>query len=242
MLGASDSVLFHKEGPVAHLTLNRPNKFNAFNTQMRDQLYVGLEAIRDDPEISITVISGAGSGGFCSGADLSEFGTAPSQVVARGVRWERDLWGMFAALHKPIVASLHGHVIGSGLEIASLCDIRVASEDVTFRMPEVALGMLPAAGGTQTLTRLLGITKTLEIMFMDRVFGAKEALGFGLVNVVVDRKSLDERVRVIANRLASLDQDVVQLVKKLVCSGADMPLREALDLEHRIAGRPVDSC
>ena len=132
---------------MARLTLNRPRRLNAYNVAMRDELYALLEAVRDDPEVRAVVLSGAGERAFCAGADLSEFGTAPSQVVARAVRWERDVWGLFLAIDKPIVAALHGYVIGSGVEMACLCDLRVASEDATFAMPETALGMAPAAGG-----------------------------------------------------------------------------------------------
>ena len=85
---------------------------------------------------------------FCAGADLSEFGSAPSQIIAREVRWQRDLWGLFLKMQKPIIAQLHGFVIGSGIEIASFCDLRVATESAKFKMPESSLGLIPAAGGT----------------------------------------------------------------------------------------------
>ena len=118
---------------------------------MRDELYETLKLLRDDPNAKVAILKGSGERGFCAGADLTEFGTAPSQVIAREVRWERDLWGLFHTQPKPIVAALHGYVIGSGIEIASLCDIRIAADNCIFRMPEVALGMVPAAGGTQTI-------------------------------------------------------------------------------------------
>ena len=136
--------------------MNRPRVMNAYNVLMRDELFVTLEAVRDDPDVRVAVISGAGERAFCAGADLTEFGTAPSQAVARQVRWERDIWGLFLALGKPLVAAMRGYVIGSGVEIACLCDIRIAADDAQFAMPEVALGMIPAAGGTQTLRRVDG--------------------------------------------------------------------------------------
>ena len=149
----SDVVLYEKLRAVGHLVLNRPKVINAFNIQMRDELYMSLSAANDDPEVRAILISGAGDRGFCAGADLSEFGTAPSQVVARRVRWERDLWGLFMSIRKPLVAAVHGFVFGSGVEITCLCDIRIASDDAVFRMPEAALSLVPAAGGTQTLSR-----------------------------------------------------------------------------------------
>ena len=96
MMSDEPTVLFHKEGAVGRIVLNRPGVINAFNVQMRDDLFAALEAVRDDPDVRSVLISGAGERGFCAGADLTEFGTAPSQVIARQVRWERDLWGLLA--------------------------------------------------------------------------------------------------------------------------------------------------
>ena len=131
---------------------------------MRDDLVQALEAVRDDPDTRAVVLSGAGDRGFCAGADLTEFGSAPSPIVARQVRWERDIWGLFLSLRKPTVAALHGHVIGSGVEMALLCDIRIASEDAVFRMPETGLSLVPAAGGTQTLARHAGVGPALAML------------------------------------------------------------------------------
>ena len=111
-------MLYSKRGAVAHIVLNRPRVMNAYNVQMRDELFFTLEAVRDDPDVRVAVISGAGERAFCAGADLTEFGTAPSQVIARQVRWERDIWGLFLALRKPLIAAMRGYVIGSGVEIS----------------------------------------------------------------------------------------------------------------------------
>ena len=179
------TITYSKTGPVARIVLDRPDVINAYNVQMRDDLYGAMEAVRDDPEVRVAVLSGAGDRGFCAGADLTEFGTAPSQVIARDVRWERDVWGLFLSLEKPLVAALHGWVVGSGIEIACLCDIRIASEDAVFRMPEVALGMLPAAGGTQTLPRIVGVDRALRMLLECGPVGAVEARRLGLVHTVV---------------------------------------------------------
>ena len=118
------------------------------------------------------MISGAGERGFCAGADLSEFGSAPSQAIARQVRWERDLWGLFLSISKPMVAALHGYVIGSGVEIACLCDVRIAAQNAIFRMPETALGMIPAAGGSQTLPRTIGPGPAMKILLANEILDA----------------------------------------------------------------------
>ena len=175
----SDVVLYDKLGAVGHLVLNRPKVINAFNIQMRDELYLSLSAANDDPEVRAILISGAGDRGFCAGADLSEFGTAPSQVVARRVRWERDLWGLFMSIRKPLVAAVHGFVIGSGVEITCLCDIRIASDDAVFRMPEAALSLVPAAGGTQTLSRNIGLGESMNMLLANSPMNAQRALSVG---------------------------------------------------------------
>ena len=145
-----ETLLFEKHGAVAQVSLNRPQVVNAYNIQMRDDFSEALSAVEQDPEVRALLITGEGRG-FCAGADLTEFGSAPSQVIARQVRWERDVWGQLVNLDKPVVAAVHGYCIGSGLEIALLCDLRIAATGTVFALPEVQLGMIPAAGGTQTL-------------------------------------------------------------------------------------------
>src|SRR4030042_5523177 len=142
-MGNFDTLIFEKAASIAYITLNRPEVLNAYNMRMRDELYQVLGAIRDDPEINVVVLKGAGDKAFCAGADLTEFLTAPSPTVARQVRWERDVWGLFLNIEKPLIAALYGYVLGDGLEIALCCDIRIASEDAQFGMPETGLGIIP---------------------------------------------------------------------------------------------------
>ena len=237
MSAEPETILYSKDGPVAHIVLNRPRVLNAYNIQMRDELYQALEAARDDPDVRAVLLRGAGDRGFCAGADLTEFGTAPSQVLARQVRWERDIWGLLLAIRKPVVGALHGYVIGSGVEIACLCDVRIASEDAVFSMPEVALGMVPAAGGTQTIPRAIGEGRALEMLLSGRRITAQEALRIGLVHQVVDVGRLSAESERVARVLASRNQEVIAGVKAAVLLGMDLPLGPALELEERLALR-----
>ena len=232
-----ETVLLSKNGSVAEVVLNRPQVINAYNIQMRDELFQALETIRDDPEVRVAVLRGAGSRGFCAGADLTEFGTAPSQVVAREVRWERDVWGLFLTIKKPLIAAVHGHVIGSGVEIACLCDVRIASDDAVFSMPETSLGMLPAAGGSQTLPRMVGNGPAMDILLSGRAVQAQEARRIGLVHAVVSRERLQEEARRVARELASRSPLVTSSVKTAIQNGTDVPLAEGLHLEERLAAR-----
>lgn len=177
-----ETLIYEKSDSIAYVTLNRPQVLNIHNGQMRDDLYQVLHAIRDDPEVRVAIFKGAGEKAFCAGADLSEFLTAPSPIVARQVRFERDVWGLFLNIPQPLIAAVHGFVLGSGIEIALCCDIRIASEDTRFGLPEVGLGIIPAAGGTQTLPRVIGRARALEMLLTNRWMTAEEAYQCGLVN------------------------------------------------------------
>ncbi len=221
---------------MAHISLNRPQVVNAYNIQMRDDFSEALSAVQLDQEVRALLITGEGRG-FCAGADLTEFGSAPSQVIARQVRWERDIWGQLVNLDKPIVAAVHGYCIGSGLEIALLCDLRIAAAGTVFALPEVQLGMIPAAGGTQTLPRSAGRSQALDLLLTGRRIQAEEALTMGLVTRLSAPESLRNKARRLAEDLADLPTEAVTAMKGLLRHGMDLDLLQALDLESRIAAR-----
>jgi enoyl-CoA hydratase len=230
-----ETLIYEKREGIGYITLNRPKALNVYNMQMRDELYEILEAIRDDDEVRAVIFKGAGEKAFCAGADLSEFLTAPSPVIARRVRWERDVWGVFLSIPQPLIAALHGYVLGSGIEIALCCDIRIASEDARFGLPEVGLGIIPAAGGTQNLPRLIGKAKALEMLLTNRWVEAEEALRIGLVNRLVPKEQLLENAEEIGKKIASHDPVAVRYAKQAVLRGLELPLNEGLDLEKRLA-------
>ncbi len=232
-----ETIIYQKRDDIAYVTLNRPQVLNVYNLKMRDELYQALGAIRDDPEIMVAVFSGAGERAFCAGADLSEFLTAPSPVAARQVRRERDIWGLFLSIDKPLIAALHGYVLGSGVEIALCCDIRIASEDARFGLPEVGLGIIPAAGGSQTLPRTIGRAAALEMLLTGRWVKADEALRRGLVNRVVPRTALLSEVERLAGRIKIHRPLAVCCAKQAVARGLDMSLEEGLELEARLCDR-----
>ncbi|MBM3939563.1 MAG: enoyl-CoA hydratase/isomerase family protein [SAR202 cluster bacterium] len=230
-----ETVDFAVEDGIATVTLNRPHVVNALDVRMRDDLWQIFGAVADDPEVRGMLLRGAGERGFCAGADLAEFGSAPSQAIAREVRWERDLWGLLLAMPKPTVAAVHGHCIGSGVEMACLCDLRVVADDAQFRMPEAHLGMIPAAGGTQTLPRMVGRGRALEWLLSGRTLSAAEAARAGLATMVVRRPGLEPASRRLLSRLAAMPEAASRLAKRAINEGADLPLPQALDLEARLA-------
>ena len=229
-----ETLLYQKEGTVAHISLDRSPVLNAYNIQMRDDFSEALQAVSDDPDVRALLITGEGRA-FCAGADLSEFGKAPSLVIARQVRWQRDVWGQMIDLDIPVVAAVHGYCIGSGLEIALLCDIRLAAEDTVFAMPEVGLGMIPAAGGTQTLPRHAGSSRALDLLLTGRRFTAGEALEMGLVTRLYAPDVLQAEARSLASALAEADPAVVGALKRALRDGGDLSMSEALQLENRLS-------
>ncbi|MEO9255740.1 MAG: enoyl-CoA hydratase/isomerase family protein, partial [Tepidiformaceae bacterium] len=151
----SELVLFDIDARgVATITLNRPERLNAINMAMRDLLWTYLEACRDTPDVKLILFRGEGRA-FSAGADISEFGTAPSVMDSRRARHDRDLWSLLLGHRCITVARLHGFCFGAGLELPLCCDVRIASSDATFALPEVTLGYIPSAGGTQTLSRTI---------------------------------------------------------------------------------------
>lgn len=234
-MGNFKTLIYEKSDSIAYVTLHRPQVLNIYNIQMRDDLYQVLQAIRDDPEVRVAIFKGAGEKAFCAGADLSEFLTAPSPVIARQVRFGRDVWGLFLSIPQPLIAAVHGYVLGSGIEIALCCDIRIASEDARFGLPEVGLGIIPAAGGTQTLPRIIGRGRALEMLLTNRWLTSEEAFQFGLVNRVVPKDKLLDTAGELAKKIASYDPQAVRNAKQAVVRGLDLSLAEGLYLEKMLA-------
>src|SRR5512136_2876010 len=231
------TILFSKLGAIGYVTLNRPEALNVYNVRMRDELHEVLGAIRDDPDLDVVVLRGAGDRAFCAGADLSEFLTAPPPAASRQVRWERDVWGLFLSIPQPAIAALHGYVLGSGIEMALCCDLRIASEDARFGLPEVTLGIIPAAGGSQTLPRTIGRAKSLEMLLTNRWIDAREALSAGLVNRVVPRQELLPTTEHMAGQIAARPCTTIRSIKEAVSREASLTLREGFEMERRLAQR-----
>ena len=229
-----EAIIYEKQDGTAYITLNRPQALNAYNIRMRDELYEVLGAIRDDSDVKVVILKGSGEKAFCAGADLTEFLTAPPPVFARQARFDRDVWGRFLSIDKPVIAALHGYVLGSGIEMALCCDVRLASENVRFGLPEPGLGIIPAAGGSQTLPRTVGRAASLDMLMSGRWLTAEEALNIKRVNRVVSRDELLSEVEKLADRIKSFDNRAVRFAKQAVTRGLDLTLEEGLKLEKTL--------
>jgi len=230
-----ETVLYEKKDNIGYITLNRPGALNVYNIKMRDELFEVLSALKIDPDIDVAILKGNGDKAFCAGADLSEFLSAPPPVFARKARFSRDIWGLFLSIPQPVIAALHGYVLGSGIEMSLCCDIRIASDDARFGLPEVALGIIPAAGATQTLPRAIGRARSLDMLLTGKWINAEEAWQAKMVNKVVTREKLLAEVEKLAVSIAGFDQKAVRAVKQAVTRGRDLPLNEGLELEKRLA-------
>lgn len=230
------TVEYRQVGTVAVVTLNRPAVLNAYNMAMRDALWELLRAASDDPSVHSLVLRGSGRA-FCAGADLTEFGSAPSQAIARQVRARRDIFGFLARFSKPTIAALHGYALGSGLEIALLCDVRIAAPGTKLGLPEVRWGMIPAAGGTQTLPRAAGVALALDMLLTGRTIGTDEAFRRGIVSQIVEEGRLFDVAIGIADRASELRSDAVALAKRAVTEGLGLSVAAGLRLEARLARR-----
>ncbi len=229
-----ETIIYEKKDGVGYLTLNRPQALNAYNIKMRDELWQVLSAIKEDDDVRVVILKGAGERAFCAGADLTEFLTSPSPIIAREVRWERDVWGLWLSIEKPFVVALHGYVLGDGVEMMLCCDIRVASEDAQFGTPEMGLGIITAAGGSQTLPRVVGRAHALDMLITGRWIKADEARRMNLVNQVVSRAELLPTVQAIADRIKAFDPRAVSYAKQAVTRGLDLSLERGLEVERKL--------
>jgi enoyl-CoA hydratase/carnithine racemase len=230
------AVLYEKRDGIAWVTLNRPERLNAYNVEMRDSLFEVLSAIYDDPDVRAMVLTGAGNS-FSTGGDVSEFGQAPSPTAARWIRFRRDVWGRLRNLPVPTIAAVHGFTVGGGLEMALLCDIAIAASDARFCLPETGLGMIPGVAGTQTAARRLKFGWALDLCITGRWIDARQALILGLVVKVVGRRMLHRAARQWALALSRLPREQTALVKLAVWEGLNGSLTDGLGLERRLAKR-----
>ena len=235
------SVLFEKKGKIAIITINRPEAMNSLNGETLDGLNKGWIEFRDDPDLWVAIITGAGNRAFCAGGDLKSLRDYYSSMtpIERRERGEKGpgVGGITRNLEiwKPIIAAINGHCLAGGLEIALACDIRIAAETATFGLTEVSRGIIPGAGGTQRLPRLISLAKSLDMILCADRIDAQEALEIGLVSRVVPVKDVMAEAIKTAERICRNAPLAVRAAKEAIYRGLDMPLAEGLRLEQFLA-------
>lgn len=235
ILDDDGAVVVHRYESVAVLTLNRPQRINAINDDIRQELPAALDALDCDPGVRVVVIHGGAARGFCVGADITE-SRAPESPVALRKRHMRASWiDAFDRMSKPTVAAIHGFCLGGGLEIALACDIRIAAQDASFSLPETGLGLIPGAGGTQRLHRIIGLGRALDLLLTGDRIDAAEAHRIGLITrLVADRDGLLAEALALAGRIAARAPAATVYVKEAARSGADLHLAGGMALERSL--------
>lgn len=224
------TVLTETRGRVGLVTLNRPQAMNAFNQMMLTELFDALEVFDRDDSIGAMVITG-NEKAFAAGADIKEMAEATPFMMIKEGRVEK--WDRIRAIKKPVIAAVSGWALGGGCELALSCDMIVASETAKFGQPEITIGVIPGAGGTQRLARLLGKYLAMEMVINNRTLSAAEALQFGLANRVVPvERYLDEAIA-FAEEIASRAPLAVRMAKDSVNAAFENTLTEGLKAEKR---------
>ena len=224
---------YRKEDRIAILTISRPDALNSMNVQTFQELHDRMVDFRDDPEVWVGIITGAGEKAFCAGADIKDM--LPFLQSHCHSPWETPSSIMRGlAMWKPLIAAINGWALGGGLEIALACDIRIASEKARFGTPEVTLGMIPDWGGTQRLPRVIPWCKAAEILFTGKPIDAQEAYRIGLVNKLVPPEQLMPAAKEWAEAICRVGPLAVRAAKEAMIRGSNMTLDDGLRLENSL--------
>ena len=224
------NLLVSKEGSIGIIQLNRPKVMNALNFELMTELVNALEQLDRDAAIKVVILTG-GEKAFAAGADLAEMSLATPVELVLGRRFE--LWDRIRRISKPIIAAVNGYCLGGGNELAMNCDLIVASETATFGQPEVNVGIIPGAGGTQRLPRAVGKYKAMEMILTGKSISADEAYRIGLVNHVVPPESLMEEAKKMATDIASKPPISIRSAKEAILRAQDTTLEVGLEFERK---------
>lgn len=234
-------VLFKVEEQIATITLNRPEKANAFDGEMWQALEDAANKVKMNPAIKAAILTGAGKS-FCSGLDIKKAAAEGICLDDRALRpghaclsYVSEVFTLLEQLPVPVIAAISGGCIGLGFELALACDIRLASEEAVFSIPEVVFGLVPDCGGTQRLPRLIGPAMAKELIFSGRRIDAAEALRIGLINHIYSAETLPEETRKLATAIACNPADAVQAAKRCLNTAMNSTLEAGLKYETTAA-------
>ncbi len=227
----SGAVVYRTEYPVAVIELNRPRALNALNKEVFEILGEIIDEISCDDNIKVVILTGNGEKAFAAGADVEELKSLNTMEARNFALAANRTQEKLSGLSKATIAALNGFTLGGGCELAMCCDIRIASEKAKFGQPEINLGIIPGGGGTQRLSRLVGVAKTKELIFTGRIIPAQEALQIGLVNMVVRPEDLMDKAKKLALEIAGKSGCAITLAKRSIDEGSEMNLDGALHYE-----------
>jgi enoyl-CoA hydratase len=225
-------IIYEKTEGIATITLNRPEALNAFSKDVANEVLQALEDVRNDENMRVAILTGAGEKAFSAGADIKAMkGMNALKARELSLMGER-ICNALENLEKPVIAAINGYALGGGLEVAMSCDIRIASENARMGQTEINIGLIPGWGGTQRLTRLIGATKAKELVYSGKIIDAKTAEQLGILNIVVPADKFKETVKQFAAELASKAPVALKVAKALINKGAEISLDAAIALER----------
>lgn len=224
-------ILMQKEGQTAILTLNRPESFNSISRGMLAALHEAVLELRFDEELRTVIITGAGEKAFCSGADLKERVTMTQPEVRRYIHTIRSLFAMVEEMPVPVIAAVNGIALGGGTELALSCDLRIVADNAKMGLTETSLAIIPGAGGTQRLPRIIGMARAKELVFTAERVEAARALEIGLANKVVPLAGLMEASLEMAAKIAANGPVAIRMAKRAIDKGMQMDLASAMAFE-----------
>lgn len=230
------NLLYEKKGAIAYVTLNRPKVLNALNQAVFAELKAAFEDVRDDAAVRSVILTGTGDKAFAAGADIAEMSTSTGVQAEESTRHAQAVTELIENLGKPVIAAVNGFALGGGCELAMACTIRIAAETAKFGQPEVKLGIMPGAGGTQRLPRLVGKGRALQLILSGEIISAQEAYRIGLVNEVVPSANLISRSEAILNQINSNGPLGVKYSIDAVNKGLDGSVSEGLLIEASLFG------
>jgi enoyl-CoA hydratase len=223
-------ILVEKEGAVGIVTLNRPKVLNALNPALMKELAEALETLDGDPELRVIILTG-GEENFAAGADIKEMVTRDAVQMMQGVHG--NAWQRIRKITKPMIAAVSGYALGGGCELVMCCDIVIASESAKFGQPEIKLGIIPGAGGTQRLPRVVGKHRAMEMVLLGNFIDATQAERWGLVNRVVPKGQVIAEAKKLAAELAKRPPLAVKMAKQAILHGLNVDLESGLVIESQ---------
>ncbi|WP_273852635.1 enoyl-CoA hydratase/isomerase family protein [Guptibacillus spartinae] len=225
-----ENIVFTQEDQLAYVTISRPEVRNALNKETLMELKYALEKIEKMEEVKCVVITGEGEKSFAAGADISQLEKKTMYDAFQSGSMQ-EIYDYIEGYPKPTIAMVNGYALGGGCELAMACDIRIAASHAKFGLPELNLSIIPGAGGTQRLTRLVGRGKALEMILTGKLISSEEAVAIGLITEMAESSQLKEKTVEIANQIISKGPMAVMMAKLAVNMGADTDMKTALLIE-----------
>jgi len=230
------NVILAKEDRIATLTINRPQALNALNKDTLLEIKAAVEQVRDDAEVDVLIITGAGDKAFVAGADITYMLNINALEGRQFGLTGQETFSLIETISKPVIAAINGFALGGGCELAMACDFRVCSHKSKFGQPEVGLGVTPGFGGTQRLPRIVGTGMAKQLLYTGDVIDANEALRIGLVNAVIPAETLMDYVKGLAQKIAARGGIAVRFCKDAVNEGMQTDIDRAMTIEADIFG------